>query len=61
MGLHGLRSQPSDRSVGRRPLVPIGGNPPSPAELPPRCPFTPRCPMAIEAVRAEGRARRSSR
>ncbi|GHE41411.1 putative ABC transporter ATP-binding protein [Streptosporangium violaceochromogenes] len=32
---------------GRRPLVPIGGNPPSPAALPPGCPFEPRCPMAV--------------
>ncbi|MBB5079996.1 ABC transporter ATP-binding protein [Nonomuraea endophytica] len=31
------------------PLVPIEGNPPSPAALPPGCPFAPRCPMKIDA------------
>ena len=30
-----------------QPLVPIEGNPPSPAALPPGCPFEPRCPMAV--------------
>ncbi|TDQ49236.1 ABC transporter ATP-binding protein [Actinorugispora endophytica] len=29
------------------PLVPIKGNPPSLAELPPGCPFAPRCPIAL--------------
>nr|WP_308250045.1 ABC transporter ATP-binding protein [Sphaerisporangium fuscum] len=34
--------------VGRRlPLTPIEGSPPSPARLPPGCPFEPRCPMAV--------------
>jgi peptide/nickel transport system ATP-binding protein len=37
-----------DRS-GRQPLVPIEGNPPSPAALPPGCPFAPRCPMKVDA------------
>ncbi|MGJ6966826.1 dipeptide ABC transporter ATP-binding protein [Streptosporangium sp. G11] len=32
-----------------QPLVPIGGNPPSPAALPPGCPFEPRCPIAVPA------------
>ncbi|WP_326646861.1 ABC transporter ATP-binding protein [Streptosporangium sp. NBC_01755] len=32
-----------------RPLVPIAGNPPSPAALPPGCPFEPRCPIAVPA------------
>ncbi|MFI6900867.1 dipeptide ABC transporter ATP-binding protein [Nonomuraea sp. NPDC050394] len=31
------------------PLVPIEGNPPSPAALPPGCPFAPRCPMKVDA------------
>ncbi|MEU5866290.1 MULTISPECIES: ABC transporter ATP-binding protein [unclassified Nonomuraea] len=31
------------------PLVPIEGNPPSPAALPPGCPFAPRCPMKIDS------------
>ncbi|SDK73112.1 ABC transporter ATP-binding protein [Nonomuraea jiangxiensis] len=34
---------------GRQPLVPIEGHPPSPAALPPGCPFAPRCPMRVEA------------
>jgi peptide/nickel transport system ATP-binding protein len=35
------------------PLVPIEGNPPSPAALPPGCPFAPRCPMRIDACHEE--------
>jgi peptide/nickel transport system ATP-binding protein len=31
---------------GVTPLVPIEGGPPSPPELPPGCPFEPRCPIA---------------
>jgi len=30
-----------------RPLVPITGSPPSMVDLPPGCPFQPRCPVAI--------------
>ena len=37
-----------DRDRGR-PLVPIEGSPPSPAALPPGCPFEPRCPIAVPA------------
>jgi peptide/nickel transport system ATP-binding protein len=33
----------------RRPLVPVEGNPPLMTALPPGCPFTPRCPMAVDA------------
>ena len=29
------------------PLTPVEGNPPSLLNLPPGCPFAPRCPMAI--------------
>jgi peptide/nickel transport system ATP-binding protein len=36
-----------------RPLVPITGRPPSLVDLPPGCPFAPRCPVAIEACRTE--------
>ncbi|WP_245651790.1 ABC transporter ATP-binding protein [Streptosporangium amethystogenes] len=32
-----------------QPLVPIEGSPPSPAALPPGCPFEPRCPIAVPA------------
>ncbi|MGW7477947.1 ABC transporter ATP-binding protein [Nonomuraea muscovyensis] len=35
------------------PLVPIEGNPPSPAALPPGCPFAPRCPMHIDSCDEE--------
>jgi peptide/nickel transport system ATP-binding protein len=35
--------------LGRRqPLTPIDGNPPSLLNLPPGCPFEPRCPMRVE-------------
>ena len=27
----------------------IGGTPPNPADLPPGCPFAPRCPLAVES------------
>ncbi|SEG42467.1 peptide/nickel transport system ATP-binding protein [Nonomuraea solani] len=37
---------------GRAALTPIEGNPPAPAELPPGCPFAPRCPMRIGACDA---------
>ncbi|MGV0794784.1 dipeptide ABC transporter ATP-binding protein [Mycolicibacterium sp. XJ1819] len=40
-----------DAPQGAR-LVPIPGAPPSPAALPPGCPFTPRCPLAIDACSA---------
>lgn len=30
-------------------LIPIEGNPPSMTDLPPGCPFAPRCPLAAEA------------
>jgi peptide/nickel transport system ATP-binding protein len=32
----------------RQPLTPIDGTPPSLVDLPPGCPFTPRCPFAID-------------
>ncbi len=37
-----------DAPQGER-LVPIPGAPPSLAALPPGCPFTPRCPLAVDA------------
>jgi peptide/nickel transport system ATP-binding protein len=49
MGL--LGSIPRIDSDGKAPLVPIEGNPPSPADLPPGCPFSPRCPMATDKCR----------
>ncbi|MFI6594808.1 dipeptide ABC transporter ATP-binding protein [Nonomuraea sp. NPDC050536] len=42
-----LNSIPRIDRGERQPLVPIEGNPPSPAALPPGCPFEPRCPMAV--------------
>jgi peptide/nickel transport system ATP-binding protein len=33
--------------AGRRPLVPIRGNPPLLVDLPPGCPFQPRCPVSV--------------
>jgi peptide/nickel transport system ATP-binding protein len=53
MGLLGAVPRVDVDSDQRAPLVPIEGNPPSPAHLPPGCPFEPRCPMAIELCREE--------
>ena len=36
-----------------QPLVPIEGQPPSMLDLDPGCPFTPRCPMAVEHCSTE--------
>jgi oligopeptide/dipeptide ABC transporter ATP-binding protein len=47
---HGLLSalpHPDDEDA--RPLVPIPGSPPSPAEPPSGCRFHPRCPYAVES------------
>ncbi|HET9254010.1 MAG TPA: oligopeptide/dipeptide ABC transporter ATP-binding protein, partial [Pseudonocardiaceae bacterium] len=33
--------------AGRQPLVPIQGSPPLLVDLPPGCPFQPRCPVAV--------------
>ncbi|MFC4589385.1 dipeptide ABC transporter ATP-binding protein [Sphaerisporangium corydalis] len=49
-----LRSVPRVDTGKDVPLVPIEGGPPSPAALPPGCPFEPRCPVAIpECAAAE--------
>ena len=42
-----LGALPRVDAATRAPLVPIKGNPPLPVDLPPRCPFEPRCPIAI--------------
>jgi len=46
-----LRSVPNMQTAGNQRLVPLEGNPPSLANLPPGCPFEPRCPAAIDRCR----------
>jgi peptide/nickel transport system ATP-binding protein len=43
-----LGSLPRIEAGPRQPLTPIDGHPPSLVQLPPGCPFAPRCPMRIE-------------
>ncbi|HEY3610094.1 MAG TPA: ABC transporter ATP-binding protein [Pseudonocardiaceae bacterium] len=50
LGLLGAIPRVGERG---RPLVPITGRPPSLVDLPPGCPFAPRCPVAIDACRTE--------
>jgi oligopeptide/dipeptide ABC transporter ATP-binding protein len=47
-----LGSMPSLETSGGR-LRPIGGAPPSLINLPPGCPFSPRCPLADDTCTAE--------
>jgi peptide/nickel transport system ATP-binding protein len=49
MGL--LGAIPRIDASGKRRLVPIEGSPPSLADLPPGCPFAPRCPLVIDVCR----------
>ncbi|MDT0351095.1 ABC transporter ATP-binding protein [Pseudonocardia charpentierae] len=42
-----LGALPRVDAAARAPLVPIKGNPPLLVDLPPGCPFEPRCPIAI--------------
>ncbi len=44
-----LRSVPNLVTAGRTRLVPLEGRPPSLSDLPPGCPFEPRCPVAVPA------------
>jgi peptide/nickel transport system permease protein len=43
-----VASLPSTTARKRQHLVSIPGAPPDPALMPPGCPFTPRCPLAID-------------
>jgi peptide/nickel transport system ATP-binding protein len=49
MGLLGAIPRADD--PGDRPLVPIEGSPPSLVDLPPGCPFAPRCPLVFDTCR----------
>ncbi|HEY4410088.1 MAG TPA: ABC transporter ATP-binding protein [Acidimicrobiia bacterium] len=42
-----LGSLPRLDQAERQPLTPVEGNPPSLVDLPPGCPFAPRCPMRL--------------
>ena len=46
-----LGSLPRLDEAERKALAPVEGNPPSLLDLPPGCPFAPRCPMAIDVCR----------
>ena len=46
-----LGSLPRLDDVERKALAPVEGNPPSLLNLPPGCPFAPRCPMAVDECR----------
>jgi peptide/nickel transport system ATP-binding protein len=51
VGLLGAVPRPDARAD--RPLVPIGGEPPSLVGLPAGCPFADRCPVAVDRCRTE--------
>ncbi|EFF88600.1 peptide ABC transporter, ATP-binding protein [Streptomyces sp. e14] len=46
-----LAAAPTVDGGTRRPLVPIGGEPPALVDLPGGCPFAPRCAVALDACR----------
>ncbi len=50
IGLLGTVPRLDQASTGALPI--LEGNPPSVVDLPPGCPFAPRCPMAVEACTA---------
>ncbi|WP_316755816.1 ABC transporter ATP-binding protein [Streptomyces herbicida] len=47
-----LAAVPTVDGGARRPLVPIGGEPPALVGLPDGCPFAPRCAVALDACRS---------
>ena len=49
-----LGAVPRVDSADRAPLVPITGNPPLLVDLPPGCPFEPRCPISVASLRRRG-------
>ncbi|MFC9930824.1 dipeptide ABC transporter ATP-binding protein [Streptomyces sp. NPDC127190] len=48
-----LAAVPTVDGGSRRPLVPIGGEPPALVDLPAGCPFAPRCAVALDACRSD--------
>ncbi|MFT4265393.1 MAG: ABC transporter ATP-binding protein [Nocardioides sp.] len=46
-----LRSVPNILTAGTQRLVPLEGRPPALDDLPPGCPFAPRCPAVVDACR----------
>ncbi|WP_153812243.1 ABC transporter ATP-binding protein [Streptomyces sp. SUK 48] len=46
-----LAAVPTVDGGNRRPLIPIGGEPPALVDLPDGCPFAPRCAVALDACR----------
>ncbi|OKL46370.1 peptide ABC transporter ATP-binding protein [Boudabousia liubingyangii] len=48
-----LSAIPRADQPGEEPLIPIEGNPPTVINLPPGCPFAPRCPIATEECLVE--------
>lgn len=46
-----LGAIPKVHKSDKAPLVPIKGNPPMLIDLPPGCPFAPRCPVAVDQCR----------
>ena len=51
MGL--LGSLPRLDAPRHQPLTPVEGRPPSLVDLPPGCPFSPRCPLRVEVCREQ--------
>ena len=48
------RAASNPQIASRRARLPqIPGGPPNPASIPPGCPFSPRCPAAVEACASE--------
>jgi oligopeptide/dipeptide ABC transporter ATP-binding protein len=48
-----LDALPHPEAAKEKPLVAIGGSPPSPGSIPPGCAFHPRCAYAVDSCRTE--------